>query len=304
MLKPPKSRPSVLIVDDVPANIKMLREVLKDDYDIRFAKSGKAALDLLKTSDLPDLILLDIMMPEMDGYDACQQLKADPATQSIPVIFITSRDDEADEVKGFDMGAVDYITKPFSIPVVRARVQTHVELKRQREILENLSSVDGLTGISNRRQFNEFMNRHWRIAMRISESVSLIMIDIDFFKLYNDTYGHLEGDECLKQIAMVLTRCVTRSTDLVARFGGEEFACVMPFTDLDGALSVADAMRSAIEELNITHEKSPIGGRVTASLGLAAMVPIANTGPDLLIQKADRALYAAKAEGRNRVQKG
>ena len=304
MHTPPKSRPSVLIVDDVPANIKMLREVLKDDYDIRFAMSGKAALDLLKTSDLPDLILLDIMMPEMDGYDACQQLKADPATQSIPVIFITSRDDEADEVKGFDMGAVDYITKPFSIPVVRARVQTHVELKRQREILENLSSVDGLTGISNRRQFDEFMDRHWRIAMRIGEQVSLIMIDIDYFKPYNDTYGHLEGDECLKQVAMVLTRCVTRSTDLVARFGGEEFACVMPFTDLEGALAVAEAMRLSVEELNIPHEKSPIAGRITASLGVAAMVPIANTGPDPLIQKADRALYAAKAEGRNRVHKG
>ena len=304
MLTSLNSRPSVLIVDDVPANIKMLREVLKDDYDIRFAMSGKAALDLLKNNDLPDLILLDVMMPEMDGYAACQRLKADPATQSIPVIFITSRDEEADEIKGFEMGAVDYITKPFSIPVVRARVQTHVELKRQREILENLSSVDGLTGISNRRHFDEFMDRHWRIAMRICEQVSLIMIDIDFFKQYNDTYGHLDGDECLKQVATVLARCVTRSTDLLARFGGEEFACVMSFTDLDGALAVAETMRSSIEALNIPHEKSPIAGCITASLGVAAVEPIANTDPSLLIQKADRALYSAKTAGRNRIHKG
>ena len=304
MLTSLNSRPSVLIVDDVPANIKMLREVLKDDYDIRFAMSGKAALDLLKNNDLPDLILLDVMMPEMDGYAACQRLKADPATQSIPVIFITSRDEEADEIKGFEMGAVDYITKPFSIPVVRARVQTHVELKRQREILENLSSVDGLTGISNRRHFDEFMDRHWRIAMRICEQVSLIMIDIDFFKQYNDTYGHLDGDECLKQVATVLARCVTRSTDLLARFGGEEFACVMSFTDLDGALAVAETMRSSIEALNIPHENSPIAGCITASLGVAAVEPIANTDPSLLIQKADRALYAAKTAGRNRIHKG
>lgn len=304
MLTSLKSRPSVLIVDDVPANIKMLREVLKNDYDIRFAMSGKAALDLLKTSDLPDLILLDIMMPEMDGYTACQRLKSDPATQSIPVIFITSRDEEADEIKGFEAGAVDYITKPFSIPVVRARVQTHVELKRQREILENLSSVDGLTGISNRRHFDEFMDRHWRIAMRISEQVSLIMIDIDYFKQYNDTYGHLDGDECLKQVATVLARCVTRSTDLLARFGGEEFACVMSFTDLDGALAVAETMRSSIKALNIPHEQSPIAGCITASLGVAAVEPIANTDPSLLIQKADRALYAAKTAGRNRIHKG
>lgn len=304
MLKPPKSRPSVLIVDDVPANIKMLREVLKDGYDIRFAMSGKAALDLLKSDELPDLILLDIMMPEMDGYSICRELKADAATESIPIIFITSRDDEADEIKGFDLGAVDYITKPFSIPVVRARVQTHVELKQQREILENLSSVDGLTGIANRRQLDEFMDRHWRVCLRIGEPVSLIMMDIDFFKQYNDTYGHMEGDECLKQVAVVLTRCITRSTDLVARFGGEEFACVMPFTDFKGAFSLAETMRLSVEGLNIAHGPSPIADCITASLGVASMVPLANTGPDLLIQKADRALYAAKADGRNTVRKG
>jgi PleD family two-component response regulator len=153
-------RPRILIVDDVPANIKMLREVLKSKYDISFATNGPEAIELMKSGELPDLILLDIMMPEMDGYEVCRILKSENLTAKIPVIFITSKDDEEDEIKGFEVGAVDYVTKPFSIPVVNARVQTHVELKQQQEILENLSSIDGLTGVPNRRNFNEFLERN------------------------------------------------------------------------------------------------------------------------------------------------
>lgn len=295
--------PRILIVDDVPANIKMLREVLKSKYDIIFATNGLEALELLKSRELPDLILLDIMMPEMDGYEVCRILKADDLTSKIPVIFITSKDEEDDEVKGFELGAVDYITKPFSIPVVNARVQTHVELKQQREILENLSSIDGLTGIPNRRNFDEFLDRNWHFCMRASMTISLIMIDIDHFKIFNDQYGHLEGDECLKKVAATLKSCINRDTDMMARYGGEEFACILPATDIEGALSIAESMRKSIEALSITNAQSSTANYVTISLGVASMVPMKDVQAVTIIQHADRALYAAKISSRNCVKK-
>jgi two-component system sensor histidine kinase/response regulator len=300
---PKVKRPKILIVDDVPANIKMLREVLKSNYDIIFATNGLEAVELLKSSELPDLILLDIMMPGMDGYEVCGILKSDALTAKIPIIFITSKDDEEDEVKGFELGAVDYVTKPFSIPVVKARVQTHVELKQQREILENLSSVDGLTGIPNRRNLDDFLERNWHFCMRASKPISLIMIDIDHFKTFNDQYGHLEGDECLKKVAAILKSCINRDTDIVARYGGEEFACVLPVTDMEGALSVAESMRKSIEALSITHVQSCTAGHVTISLGVASMVPLKDAPAVSIIKSADRALYAAKMSSRNCVKK-
>jgi len=297
-------RPKILIVDDVPANIKMLREVLKSGYDIMFATSGRDAIDLMEPRALPDLILLDIMMPEMDGYEVCRILKSDELTAKIPVVFITSKDDEEDEIKGFELGAVDYVTKPFSIPVVKARVQTHVELKQQREILENLSSVDGLTGVPNRRNFDEFLDRNWTLCMRASKSIALIMIDIDHFKKFNDHYGHLEGDECLKKVAAILKSCINRDTDIVARYGGEEFGCILPVTDIDGALSIAEMMRKSIEAMAIEHQQSTTAACVTISLGVAAMVPMQDAPANTIIKMADRALYSAKMSTRNCVKKG
>jgi diguanylate cyclase (GGDEF)-like protein len=299
-----KKRPRILIVDDVPANIKMLREVLKSNYDIIFATSGPDAIELMEPKALPDLILLDIMMPDMDGYEVCRILKSDDLTAKIPIIFITSKDDEEDEIKGFELGAVDYVTKPFSIPVVKARVQTHVELKQQREILENLSSVDGLTGVPNRRNFDEFLERNWHFCMRASKPISLIMIDIDHFKTYNDHYGHLEGDECLKQVAAILKNCITRDTDLVARYGGEEFGCVLPVTDMEGVLSIAEVMRRSVEALAIPHAQSKTAGYVTISLGVASIVPMKDAPAQTIIKIADNALYAAKMSTRNCVKKG
>ena len=296
-------RPKILIVDDVPANIKMLREVLKSKYDISFATNGVDAIDLMKSGGLPDLILLDIMMPEMDGYEVCRILKSENLTAKIPVIFITSKDDEEDEIKGFEVGAVDYVTKPFSIPVVNARVQTHVELKQQREILENLSSIDGLTGVPNRRNFNEFLERNWQFCMRASKPIALIMMDIDHFKAFNDHYGHLEGDECLKQVAAILRNSVNRKTDIMARYGGEEFAAILPVTDLDGAVSIAELMRKSVEELSIPHAQSSADRHVTISLGVASMIPVKEIPAVTIIQNADRALYAAKMSSRNCVRK-
>lgn len=297
-------RPRILIVDDVPANIKMLREVLKSNYEIIFATSGPDAIELMEPKALPDLILLDIMMPDMDGYEVCRILKSDDLTAKIPIIFITSKDDEEDEIKGFELGAVDYVTKPFSIPVVKARVQTHVELKQQREILENLSSIDGLTGVPNRRNFDEFLDRNWHFCMRAGKAISLIMIDIDHFKTYNDQYGHLEGDECLKQVAAILKNCINRDTDILARYGGEEFGCVLPVTDMEGALSIAELMRKSVAALAIPHAQSKTAGYVTISLGVASMVPMKDAPAQAIIKVADNALYAAKMSSRNCVKKG
>lgn len=291
----------ILIVDDAPENIKVLNEALKTDYKISFATNGKEALRIAANEASTDLILLDIVMPGIDGYEVCKRLKADERTSNIPIIFITAKNEEEDETRGFELGAVDYITKPFSKAIVKARVRTHLELKRHRDILENLSSLDGLTGIPNRRRFEEFIEMEWRSAIREKQIISMIMIDIDFFKAYNDTYGHIAGDDCLKQVAKALAQSVQRPMDFVARYGGEEFAVVLPGADTQGAFHVAEKMRKHIEGLNIEHRKSCIADHVTISLGVASFEPGPQTAPATLVDRSDKALYRAKRNGRNKV---
>jgi diguanylate cyclase (GGDEF)-like protein len=292
----------ILIVDDVPANIKVLIDALKNlDYEILVATSGAIALKIA-TSENPDLILLDVMMPEMDGYEVCIKLKTHAATKKIPVIFITSRGEEECETKGLKHGAVDYIIKPISPPIVQARVKTHLELKRQRDILENLSNLDGLTGIPNRRRFDEFFEQEWQLARRGCFPLSLIMIDIDYFKLFNDNYGHLAGDDCLKQVAQALAKTIERKTDLLARYGGEEFICILPLTDGKGAVVVANKLRESVLSLDIRHAYSATADHITISQGVATQVPSKHTKPIMLIEAADKALYQAKACGRNQVK--
>jgi diguanylate cyclase (GGDEF)-like protein len=242
-------------------------------------------------------------MPDMDGYEVCRRLKANPATVDIPVIFLTAKNDESAETQGLELGAVDYVVKPFSVPIVRVRVRTHVELKRNRDQLLKLSACDGLTGIPNRRRFDEVYDLEWRRAARSGEELALIMIDIDHFKAYNDTLGHMAGDDCIRGVAAVLSRCVRRAADLVARYGGEEFVALLPSTDAAGGLSVAEEMRSAVQGLGLAHPGSPVGPHVTVSLGVAAGAPAASDAgsKDRLIQRADSALYLAKTGGRNRV---
>ncbi len=295
-----QARSSILIVDDIPANIKVLGESLRADYRIRLATDGEKALKMARSSNPPDLILLDIVMPKMDGYEVCRHLKEDPTTRNIPVIFITAMAEEEDETKGLACGAVDYITKPFSLPIVRARVRTHLELKRHRDTLEALSTLDGLTGIPNRRRFDEVLKVEWLRGQREGAPLSLLMIDIDHFKLYNDNYGHIEGDDCLKRVAAALAGAISRPADFIARFGGEEFAAVLPMTDGLGAATVAAALLDSIRELNLPHAHSPAAPRVTISLGGATMQPSREENPIQLIERADRALYAAKSAGRNR----
>ncbi|MHC1788596.1 diguanylate cyclase [Solidesulfovibrio sp.] len=291
---------TVLVVDDVPSNLSVLTDTLRAEYDVRIAASGAQALRLVDENP-PDLILLDIVMPDMDGYEVCRRLKARAVTRHIPIIFLTAKGDVADETLGLALGAVDYIVKPVSVPIVQARVRTHVELKRRGDLLETLSMRDGLTGIANRRRFDDCLGRAWRQSMRSATPLTLVMADIDCFKAYNDTYGHMAGDECLKAVARALADVLNRPGDLAARFGGEEFVIVLEDTDLVGALHLTEAMRRAVEALGLEHAGSTASDVVTVTLGAACAVPKAASSPEALLCLADRKLYEAKQAGRNRV---
>ncbi|MBF0508478.1 MAG: PleD family two-component system response regulator [Deltaproteobacteria bacterium] len=291
---------NILIVDDEPGNIKVLTELLSSKFTIRAATNGEKALKIVGSDKPPDLILLDVMMPGIDGYAVCQRLKADPTTRNIPVIFITSKDSEEDQVKGFKAGAVDYIMKPFSPVVVEARVQTHVELKIQRELLKELSFRDGLTGIANRRRFDDYLKTVWNFAGREASPTSLILIDLDHFKSYNDNYGHQAGDTCLIRVAQAMEASLPRKVDLIARYGGEEFGCILPKTDLDAAFLIAERFRDSILALQMPHAVSSACSCVSISQGVASTIPSKDASPDDLLKMADQALYQAKQTGRNR----
>lgn len=288
----------ILIVDDEPQNIKILGEALKLQHQIFIAVNGEAALGLAQNKQ-PDLILLDIMMPGMNGYDVLRELKANDKTSAIPVIFITARDTEEDETRGLEIGAVDYIVKPFSLPIVKARVKTHLELKRHRDTLEYYAMYDGLTGVLTRRRFDELLLSEWNRCIRTGLPISLIMIDIDHFKLYNDNYGHPAGDRCLKRVADTLNSVLKRSSDFLARYGGEEFVALLAGSDGAEAEEVAGLMRNAVQDLNVPHEYSPVSGTITISLGISVMTPNREIPASALVKTADEMLYEAKAAGRN-----
>jgi diguanylate cyclase (GGDEF)-like protein len=296
-----ESRQKILIVDDAPDNIQIINAILEEDYEIFFATSGKQAIEIA-FSENPDLILLDIMMPDMDGYEVCRKLKSYKQFHHIPIIFLTAMNDTENEAKGLKLGAIDYITKPFNPAIVEVRIKNHLELKRQRDILQNLSSRDGLTGIANRRRFDEFLDQEWQRAKRKKTPLSLIMMDVDHFKQYNDNSGHLAGDDCLKQIASTLDNQLKRPTDLVARYGGEEFVSILPDTDNEGALHIAKRFRESIAELKIPHSNSSAADHVTISLGVATITPSPLFSKEDLIKVADKSLYEAKAAGRNQVK--
>jgi diguanylate cyclase (GGDEF)-like protein len=293
---------TVLIVDDAKENITLLIELLRSDFIIKAATSGEKALEIAFSNHPPDLILLDVMMPGTDGFEVCRRLKASEQTKGIPIIFITGKVGEEDEIYGFNLGAVDYITKPFSPVIIKARVNMHAELKRYRDYLEGISFLDGLTGISNRRKFNEYLDSTWYFAEREHIPVSMILVDIDHFKQFNDNYGHQAGDACLIQIAQVLSQAVVRKTDFVARYGGEEFAFILLNANIESVIRIAEKLRLSIMALAIPHAYSSVGNNVTISLGVAAIIPERNSSCRILIKAADDALYKSKESGRNKVE--
>ncbi|MDP1999892.1 MAG: diguanylate cyclase [Rhodoferax sp.] len=294
-----KDKPKLLIVDDQFANIQLLHQALAEDFHVFMATSGKKALEICLLR-LPDLVLLDVIMPDMDGYEVCKRLKANPLTADIPVIFVTAHNDEATETYALDLGAVDFISKPINVRVVRARVKTHVTLKRQSDLLRKMAFVDGLTGAHNRRYFDEQLANEVTRASQHGQTLSLIMMDIDYFKMFNDTYGHQAGDQCLKSLSAIFQACVNRPADTLARYGGEEFACLLPNTSLHSALTVAETIRMAVLKAQIPHRASAVSQWVTLSLGVSAMNSPTHVTATELLRNADHHLYEAKKCGRNR----
>lgn len=290
----------VLVIDDVEMNAMLIASVVATLCEVKTATSSQQGLDLAKQYQ-PDLILLDVLMPEMDGFEVFRRLKHDPRTAHIPVIFLTGLATDNAEELGLNMGAADFIAKPFRTAVLLARVRNHLELVHQRQLLERLSHSDGLTGIANRRYFNTMLSREFSRMQRHRQSLALIMLDVDDFKAFNDHYGHLHGDQCLQQVAQAIAQCLKRPGDMVARYGGEEFVCLLPDTQLDGAFKVARDIQAAIAALRMPNEQAQATDFVTISMGVAAMMAseLAN-GPQLLAM-ADERMYRAKRSGRNRI---
>ena len=300
MLGSSHGKPKLLVVDDQPINIQVMHQVFGGDYQVFMATSGTQALSICQTNP-PDLVLLDIVMPGMDGFEVCIALKANDATCNIPVIFVTAHTDAAQETHGLSLGAVDFIAKPVNPAVVRARVKTQLTLKFQSDLLRKLVFLDGLSGVFNRRYFDQQLGVEWARSTRSSSPLSAIMIDVDHFKLYNDHYGHQAGDDCLRQIAMALKACLKRPADLVARYGGEEFGCILPDTAFDDAMGLANEMERKVRALGIPHEASSVARVVTVSVGVATRTVDSVDDAVAMIGLADAQLYDAKQSGRGRV---
>ena len=292
-------KPTILVVDDMTTTLLLLHDLLKDTYEVKIAKSGTKALEILESPNDIDLILLDIEMPDINGYDVCKRIKNNETIKNIPIIFITGRTSQEDEEYGLNLGAIDYITKPFNKAIVKLRIKNYLDLKIKNDMLEKLSMYDGLTNIRNRRFFDETFEKTFSEIKRDKKSLAVLMIDIDFFKPYNDNYGHGQGDETLRKVAKALEKTIKRASDFVARYGGEEFVILLKDINKDGVEAVANNLLNAIRELKITHEFSKIENYVTVSIGVSYY----NSSSDItkleLLLKADEALYNVKNSGRN-----
>lgn len=318
----------ILIVDDRRDNIELLSAILTSQgYEVEKSTGGKLAIEASKT-DPPDLILLDVSMPEMDGFEVCRILKSDRLTQDIPIIFISALSEVENKTQAFDFGGNDYITKPFQIEEVIARVKNQLEIyhlqlelkiknaQLEKEIsdrqaaedkllqanqkLSKLATIDSLTQIANRHLFDQFLIREWRRGKREQFPLSLILCDVDYFKLYNDRFGHQAGDVCLQKVAQTISKAVQRPADLVARYGGEEFVIILPQTPAKNALFVAEKIRLQIKEQKLSHPESLVSDYVSLSLGVTSIVPSPIYTKEQLLVTADKALYSAKQQGRDR----
>lgn len=300
-MNPQFNESTLLVVDDEKQNRLLLTELFEGEYKVIQAKNGLQALERAR-SHAPDLILLDVLMPEMDGMATIRALKREDATRNIPVIFITALDSPTDEEQGLNLGAVDYIAKPFHPSIVRVCVRNHLQIVHQRRLLEQLAALDGLTGIPNRRRFDESYALEWRRCQRAGQPLSLVVADVDHFKAYNDTLGHAAGDRVLQEVAAVLRQCARRPGDLAARYGGEEFVLLLPETGAQEAQMLAEELRAKLEARGLTHPASPVGASVTLSIGGASTTPMQAEADPAFFPLADAALYQAKASGRNCVR--
>lgn len=303
-----KVPPLVLIVDDDKSMRILLRQAMKKEgYQVAEAKDGEECLAVYERLQ-PDIVLLDAMMPVMDGFICCTQLQILFAGEPKPVLMITGLDDQASVDRAFEVGAIDYVTKPIHWAVLRQRVrrllqqfQLYKQLEEANQALQRLATSDSLTQLANRRRFDEYLNQELQRLAREAAPLSLILCDVDFFKSYNDTYGHQAGDDCLQQVAQAIARSVRRPTDLVARYGGEEFAVLLPNTNAEGAVRVAEKICSEVKALKIAHTNSQISTCLTLSVGVASAVFYHESSSAMLISAADKALYQAKAKGRDRI---
>jgi len=304
----------ILIVDDSPTSRAALKSLLERmAHSVVEADDGKKGLQMYQ-QDRPDLVLIDVVMPVMDGYEAARRMRATGADEWVPIIFLSSKEDDQDLNRAIESGGDDYLVKPVSFVVLNAKIRAlqrldamhGKQLEMSRDLaaanreLEKLSHQDGLTGIANRRYFDGYLSTEVRRAAREHQPLSLILSDVDQFKAFNDCYGHQAGDDCLRRIAAALSSVGRRPADVAARYGGEEFAMVLPGTDLDGAVDVAQSVSRVIDSLAIPHSRSTVSKSVTLSQGVVSLTPEKESPPEDLIQRADQALYQAKQQGRNR----
>jgi len=304
----------ILIVDDEKMNILALAHFLKPQYEIVIASDGKSAL-VEAEKQKPDIVLLDILMPDMTGFDVLIKLKDSSATMKIPVIFLTGLDNAEDEEKGLLLGAVDYITKPFNKSIVKARINTHLKMSEYIQTIEKLCMLDALTGLSNRRGFDMRFEAEWGRAFREKKPLGIIIIDIDDFKKYNDTFGHPQGDLLIQAISGVLGGTVNRSSDFTARWGGEEFLALLPDTDLTGTIKKAEQIRQNVTEIKLQFGNIKLNSEssentnsgswdkpfATISLGASSKIPVEGDNPTDFLNEVDKLLYMAKKGGKNQV---
>jgi diguanylate cyclase (GGDEF)-like protein len=305
----------ILIVEDSRSNLLVLTQYVEQFGAVALpAENGETAVEVF-SRERPDMVLLDVILPDIDGFAVAQRIRAvEKPGDWTPIIFLSSLGKDEDIEKGISAGGDDYLHKPVSQVVLNAKIRAMQRIIQMRTSLvvlarkldtanhelKRLSASDGLTGIANRRFFDEYISREWRRARRSATSIAMLMCDVDHFKLYNDTYGHQAGDDCLRQVANAIATNLERASDIAARYGGEEFAVILPETAIGGTLFVAEKIRHAIHQLNIPHSASQLG-RVTLSIGIAAATPDADNSSDELIKAADQALYKAKHDGRDRV---
>lgn len=323
---------NILVVDDKPENIFSMKNLLESeelDINVITAESGLIALELTLQYNF-SLILLDVQMPEMNGYETAELLRGSKRTKLIPIIFVTANSREENSIfQGYESGAVDYLFKPINSVVLLSKVRVFIELGQQKlkledktldldikikelealkgeletknKVLEQLTMEDRLTSLGNRRCFDITLLAEWKRGLRFKQPLSLVMVDIDHFKLYNDTYGHQEGDICLKRVCNALNSTLKRQCDIITRYGGEEFIAILPDTDSEGAIQVGERMLNAIDSLDISHNTSETLDHITVSVGVATLIPVQSSMPEFLVKAVDNALYKAKENGRNKL---